>query len=434
MKHKELSSRLEDYLEAIYLLCQDKHFAHAQQIADYLQVSKSSVSWALNQLASKDLIHYSPYEAIRLTEKGHKLGQWLSRRHEQIKQFLTEVLGVNGELAEVNACRLEHVLDKEVLQRMRDFMGFLDRCPRAGRQWMKGFGFYCDQGKRRDSCLDCVNECRDQIQAAGCESAGQPVCEELPKVSKDRDHLIRDHLAELLQESGRPLSPLQAQVVELFMQTERHRTLEMIYQQARQRNPQISRALVEQTLEILCEHKIARALRLQDQVLYEHCHPESHHDHLYCVSCGAIMEFFDPRIERLQQENARRANFRLLQHTLNIYGMCQECIRQQARTRSLGECLAGETVQVVRVVADDQTTRRLADMGLAKGARLQVLADRCGGGQVMLMAQTTRLMLDCQTARQVRVISAGPEDPSLPHRRRMRHRHTVDRTGECEAG
>jgi DtxR family transcriptional regulator, Mn-dependent transcriptional regulator len=61
MSKKDLSSRLEDYLEAIYLIARDKQFAHANKIAEFLDVGKSSVSWALNQLSKKELVNYTPY-------------------------------------------------------------------------------------------------------------------------------------------------------------------------------------------------------------------------------------------------------------------------------------------------------------------------------------------------------------------------------------
>ena len=206
MQKKDLSSRLEDYLEAIYLISREKRFAHANQIADFLDVSKSSVSWALNQLSQKDLINYTPYEAITLTTKGKTLGRRVARRHDEIKNFLTEVLAINENLAEENACRMEHVIDKEILQRMQQFMEFLVNCPRAGREWMKGFGFFCEQGKRRENCSRCLNECLNEVQLNLKTDQESAPKEELPKVSKDRDRITLYRLREVAVEGGRPLS------------------------------------------------------------------------------------------------------------------------------------------------------------------------------------------------------------------------------------
>jgi DtxR family transcriptional regulator, Mn-dependent transcriptional regulator len=428
MSEKNLSSRLEDYLEAIYLLSRDKNFAHANKIAEFLDVGKSSVSWALNQLSKKELVNYTPYEAITLTPKGKALGQRLAQRHDEIKNFLTEVLAINENLAEENACRMEHVVDKEILLRMQQFMDFLQKCPRAGREWMKGFGFFCEQGKKRENCTHCVHECLEEVKTEIPILQESPSGEELPKVTKDRDRITFDRLREVAVESGRPLNALQEQVIELFMKSETHRTLEAIYKEAHKNNSRIKRVGVEQALQILCEHKIARSFRFQDQTVYEHYHPESHHDHLYCVKCGAIVEFFDPRIELLQMENTRRADFRLLQHNLNLYGVCHDCIKQQSKIRSLNDCLTDETVQVVRIVAEDKTAKRIMDMGITKGVILRILNSDCSGSNVMILVGHARLMFDPETARKIQVITAKPEEVEPPYsRRRGRHRHAADR-------
>lgn len=426
MENNDLSASLEDYLEAVYQISKRKTVVHANRIAEYLHVGKSSVSWALNQLSQKGLINYTPYEAVTLTPKGQNLGKRLAQRHGEIKNFLTEVLSINESIAEANACRMEHVLDKEILQRMRQFMEFLNNCPRAGRQWMKGFGYFCDYGRLKENCKSCLSECLEKLPPAS--NIPSLLSEELPKRSKQRDHLALQRLKEVLAESGRELTSEQAEVIEFFMSADRHLPLESIYQQTHQANNLIRRETVNQALDLLCEHQIARPLRFRDQIVYEHYHPESHHDHLFCVKCGGIVEFFDPRIESLQVENARRADFRLLMHSLNIYGVCHECIKKQSFLRSLDECLAGEAVEVVRIDTDSQSRNRLADMGLAVGSILEILNDQCQGNNVIVMLGAVRLMLDNEIIRKIKVIPVDTERfAALPHRRRARHRHRTDR-------
>ena len=126
MADKALSASLEDYVEAIYRISQRKTVAHANQIAEYLGVGKSSVSWALKQLSSKDLVSYTPYEVVTLTDKGRAVAQRVAGRHEDIKEFLVRVLGMTKEVAETNACRMEHVMDKDVMGRMRCFLQLLE--------------------------------------------------------------------------------------------------------------------------------------------------------------------------------------------------------------------------------------------------------------------------------------------------------------------
>jgi len=85
-------------------------------------------------------------------------------------------------------------------------------------------------------------------------------------------------------------------------------------------------------------------------------------------------------------------------------------------------------VQVVRIVADDKTTKRITDLGITIRSTLRILNADCSGGNVMIMAGGARLILDPETARKVRVISTKPEEVEPQFgRRRGRHRHTADR-------
>ncbi len=429
MENKELSASLEDYVEAVFLISQNHQGVHANQIAEYLKVAKSSVSWALNQLSERGLINYKPYETISLTEKGEKIARRVAGRHEKIKTFLKEVLSVEEDMAEANACRMEHVVDKEVLERMNRFVEFLDKCPRAGRQWMKGFGLFCGEGEKHANCGECLEQCREQIEKeCGQVVPDEPLSEELPKVRKGRDIHVLDRLEEILRESGSELSEAEAAAAETFLTTERHQTLEEIQAQARNKNKEVTREAVEKAMELLCEHKLARILRLNNQTVYEHFHPESHHDHLYCVKCGAIVEFFDPRIESLQMETARRADFRLLRHHLNIYGVCRDCINMESQIRSLDECLAGEIVSIVRINADKKTQLRITELGLGKGIIGEILSDKCCGDNIILMIGASRVMIDRQTAQKIKVININIEPGAAIHGgMRYRHRHAMEK-------
>ncbi len=145
MDNKEITDSLEDYLEAIYNISHQRNFAQANQIAEYLRVGKSSVSSALRRLSRRGLVNYKPYEAITLTEKGKILAHQVARRHENIKRFLVDTLGVSDENADANACRMEHVMDRDLLWRMRLFTIFLKNAPANVTDWLKGFNEFCNQ-------------------------------------------------------------------------------------------------------------------------------------------------------------------------------------------------------------------------------------------------------------------------------------------------
>jgi len=141
-----LTPALEDYLEAICRLLVEKGTARVSDIANALSVDKSTVTTALNSLSEKGFVNYRPYRAPTLTSRGKKAAEDIVGRHNLIRRFLSQVLLVREDVADANACRMEHVLDKEVLERLSLFSEFVNECPRAGEDWLQMFGHYFEHG------------------------------------------------------------------------------------------------------------------------------------------------------------------------------------------------------------------------------------------------------------------------------------------------
>ena len=121
MAKHELTSSKEDCLEAIWALERQDGVARVRDIAARLEVGKSAVTAALKSLAKRELVNYDPYQFITLTDRGRELAREVARRRQVLRRFLTEILGLEAEVAEANACRMEHVVDNVVLQRLIDF-------------------------------------------------------------------------------------------------------------------------------------------------------------------------------------------------------------------------------------------------------------------------------------------------------------------------
>ena len=137
-----LTPTLENYLEVIFRISAEKGFARVRGISKALSVHKSTVTSALQSLSEKKLVNYTPYEVITLTSKGEKLAKEVAHRHEVLCSFLVAVLCVDRELAEENACRMEHVMDEEILDRLALFARFVKECPRAGKEWVENFSYF----------------------------------------------------------------------------------------------------------------------------------------------------------------------------------------------------------------------------------------------------------------------------------------------------
>ena len=146
-----LTSTLEDYLEAVFVLSSDSKGARVDDIAAHVGVHKSTVTAALHALSGRGLVDYVPYRPVSLTSRGRRLGATIRGRHKTLRRFLTDVLGIEGALAEDTACRMEHVVPPEVVERFTSFTDFVEACPHASGRFSEGSGFSCEDG----SCDGC---------------------------------------------------------------------------------------------------------------------------------------------------------------------------------------------------------------------------------------------------------------------------------------
>jgi DtxR family transcriptional regulator, Mn-dependent transcriptional regulator len=153
----ELTSAMEDYLEAIYHLEQERRIARVRDIANKLGVKMSSVSSALKSLGSRGLIKYDPHQYITLTERGIEKARQIVRKHEILKRFLVRVLKLDEHVSEDNACRIEHHLDPEVIEKLVRFVEFIEMCPMEQTKWLEGVSDTCD------TCLSCLDQARDKV-------------------------------------------------------------------------------------------------------------------------------------------------------------------------------------------------------------------------------------------------------------------------------
>jgi DtxR family Mn-dependent transcriptional regulator len=118
---EELTSNMEDYLEVIMNLQDEQKVARVKDVASRLKVKMPSVTGAMKCLAEKGLVNYERYSYLTLTEAGEKIAREIHDRHKTFYTFLTEVLGVNRQTAELDACRLEHATSYQTFQQLKKF-------------------------------------------------------------------------------------------------------------------------------------------------------------------------------------------------------------------------------------------------------------------------------------------------------------------------
>jgi len=131
-KNAGLSASLEDYLEAILNVADSSGMARSRDIAASLGVARPSVTGALRMLAKKRLVNYRPYGYVTLTQAGLAQAGRVAKKHDIIKSFLTDILGVDAPAAQKAACKAEHLLGPVIVSRMRDFTDFARKRARLG--------------------------------------------------------------------------------------------------------------------------------------------------------------------------------------------------------------------------------------------------------------------------------------------------------------
>jgi Fur family ferric uptake transcriptional regulator len=115
-------------------------------------------------------------------------------------------------------------------------------------------------------------------------------------------------------------------ILDCFLESEWHLTLEELYQRIREINPKIGYSTVYRTLKLLCECDLARELPLGgNRARFEPKYNVHHHDHLICQSCGKVIEFYVEEIEKIQQQICEEHQFTAINHIHEIYGFCKNC-------------------------------------------------------------------------------------------------------------
>ena len=118
----------EDYLESIYRLSLEdpsgEKSVRSVDVAEQLNVSKASVNKALSMLKETGMVVQSRYGRVTLTERGERYASLVWRAHRTLRTFLESDLGVDPQIADEEACLMEHVLSEDTTER---FVSYLEK-------------------------------------------------------------------------------------------------------------------------------------------------------------------------------------------------------------------------------------------------------------------------------------------------------------------
>jgi len=214
-------------------------------------------------------------------------------------------------------------------------------------------------------------------------------------------------------------------IVDTFLKTEEHVTLEDLMSLLRERGYDYNPDFVRICMNRWVDQGFAQKEIFEGQPpRYEHRHLGKHHDHLICTKCGRIVEFSNDEMERLQEKIAVEQGFHMLQHKMEIYGLCSECMAERSPLIPLAMAKPGEEVIVKEIMEGRNARARLTSMGFRPGDILEII-NNDGQGRLIVGHDNTRLAIGMGVARRI-MVSLAPHKGQRHFRRKFkehRRRH-----------
>ena len=125
----KVSEVVSRYLEAIYYMWAEKEPLRSARLADWLGVSRPTVTVALRRMIRDGLVRMNGQKEIELTSAGMRSAESIVRRHRIMERWLTDGLGLDWVTADAEAARLEHAVSDVVEQRLYEVLGRPATCP-----------------------------------------------------------------------------------------------------------------------------------------------------------------------------------------------------------------------------------------------------------------------------------------------------------------
>ena len=132
-----------------------------------------------------------------------------------------------------------------------------------------------------------------------------------------------------LKERGLKLTRERTAILKKAFSCNGHFDPESLYLDIKQEGLKASRASVYRTINLLCEcGLVEKVMQTEHGALYEIALGTPHHDHMLCIECGRIIEFFSGDLERIQEDLCVKQGFQGVSHSLEIRGYCKKCLKK----------------------------------------------------------------------------------------------------------
>jgi len=116
------------------------------------------------------------------------------------------------------------------------------------------------------------------------------------------------------------------EILNEILSTKGHFDPEELFIKLKSKGSKVSRASIYRTIPLLVESGfIEKVEKVDRHAHYEKVSENQHHDHMICIRCGGVLEFYSPTLEMLQEELCHKEKFKGIRHTLEIFGFCEKC-------------------------------------------------------------------------------------------------------------
>jgi len=132
-----------------------------------------------------------------------------------------------------------------------------------------------------------------------------------------------------LKDASLPMTGEREKLISLIDEVDHHFTVEELLRIAQRKKIDVSRATVYRTIQILLNAGLITKIIKEDQsAIYETIYNKEHHSHMFCLSCGKIIEFSSNEIEEALKKISKSKDFSYAMHTLKVYGKCSSCAKK----------------------------------------------------------------------------------------------------------